>query len=400
MTKYSFLNELNELLSGLDTAERNEIMADYEEHFAFAKRSDKSDEDVIKSVGTPQEIAREILGDIGTGDGIHINVDDGSTVNVKGGRTTINGMDIGSFVENITSSVESLVDNITESVGERYEYPDEGLEGATESTTMITEIIDMTGVKNVVVNAKNQKIEITKTTEPTARIRLSRGILVAKVEDDTLRIEAREIKRKFVIGNFINIEMASKLEIELPEQVYELIKAKTANAKIEVAGFELSHLDLESSNGKLEGSQIKADDLKLVTFNGGIDLQSIHGKIHAQTTNGKIELQQVFGETTAHTTNGKIRLETINGEIDAYTTNGKIEFKNETIAHDVSLQTTNSKIEVNLAKKPKNVKFKLSTTHGKTWLFGNERNYDIFGAGEHEVTISTTNGKIEVIAEN
>jgi len=400
MTKYSFLNELNELLSSLDAAERNEIMADYEEHFEFAKRSDKSVEDVIKSVGTPQEIAREILGDTGTDDSIHINVNDDSTINVKGGRTTINGMDIGSFVENITSSVESLVDNITESVGERYEYPDEGLEGATESTTMITEIIDMTDVKNVVVNAKNQKIEITKTSEPTARIRLSRGILAAKVEGNTLRIEAREIKRKFVIGNFINIEMASKLEIELPEQVYELIKAKTANAKIEVANFELSRLDLESSNGKLEVSQIKADDLNLATFNGGIDLEAIHGKIQANTTNGKIELKQVFGEVGAHTTNGKIQLDGIAGVVDAYTTNGKIEFVNETIEHKTKLRTTNSKIEVKLAKKPENAKFELSTTHGKTWLFGNERNYDIFGAGEHEVNISTTNGKIEVLVEN
>ena len=396
MTKYSFLNELDQLLQGLDEAERREILEDYEEHFAFAKRSDKSVEDVIKSVGTPQEIAQEIFGEndsnetkkdptihVGTGDSININ-----------------GMDIGSFVDSITSSVESLVENITENVGERFEYSDETIEGATESTTEIIEVVDVTDVKNVIVDAKNQKISITKTSEPNARIKLSRGILSAKVEDDALKIEAREIKRKFVIGNFINIEMGSKLTIELPEREYELIKAKTANARIEIADFALNKLDLDSTNGRLEAHRIAAKDLKLRTFNGGIGLENITGSVEAGTTNGGIKIKNLTGKVDTHTTNGGIKLEMISGPIDAYTTNGGIKLETTTIEHSVDLSTTNSKIEVKLKQKPEHAKFELSTTHGKTFLFGHERNYEVLGSGVNVVDLSTTNGKIEVLVEN
>ena len=51
-------------------------------------------------------------------------------------------------------------------------------------------------------------------------------------------------------------------------------------------------------------------------------------------------------------------------------------------------------------KSPANATFELSTTHGKTLLFGNERNYEVFGTGENVVDLSTTNGKIEVLVEN
>ena len=398
MTKYSFLNELDQLLQGLDEAERREILEDYEEHFAFAKRSDKSVEDVIKSVGTPQDIAREILGDTGSNDN---ETKKGPTIHVgTGDSININGMDIGSFVDNITSSVESFVDNITESVGERFEYSDETIDGATESTTEIIEVVDVTGVNNVVVNAKNQKIVIAKTSEPNAKVKLSRGILSAKVEGNTLKIEAREIKRKFIIGNFINIEMGSKLEIELPEREYELIKAKTANARIEIADFALDKLDLESTNGRLEAHKIAAEDLKLRTFNGGIGLENVCGNIEAGTTNGGIKIKNMTGNVNARTTNGGIKLEMINGPIDAYTTNGGIKLEAVTIEHGVDLSTTNSKIEVKLKQKPEHAKFQLSTTFGKTLLFGNERNYEVLGTGENLVDLSTTNGKIEVLVEN
>ena len=392
MTKYSFLNELDQLLQGLDEIERREILEDYEEHFAFAKRADKSVEDVIASVGTPKEIARELLGD-----NLSENESAGHTTSSK---INLAGFDLGGFVDNITNSVETLVDNIHENVGERFEFPDEALVDGTESTSMITEVITMDGVKNLVVDAKNQKIKISKTHYPTARVRLSRGILRAVVEGDTLKVEAREIKRKFIIGNFINIEMGSKLEIELPAATYELIKAKTANAKIEIDHFDVSELDLETKNGRIDAKVIQANQMQLATCNGSIEIERGSGNVSARTTNGGIKVKQLSGALTARTTNGKIAMHDVSNDIIADTTNGKIEFENQTIAQQVELSTTNSKIEIKLRQKPADARFELSTTNGKTWLFGNERNFDKYGEGEHLVDLSTTNGKIEVIVEN
>ena len=63
MTKYNFLNELERKLARLSADDRQEIMEDYENHFTFAKEAGKSDEEVIASLGTPAQLAKEVLAD-------------------------------------------------------------------------------------------------------------------------------------------------------------------------------------------------------------------------------------------------------------------------------------------------------------------------------------------------
>lgn len=63
MTKYSFLDELGRLLAKLPKDDRREVMQDYEEHFAFAIEAGKSDEEVIASLGSPEQIAKEVIAD-------------------------------------------------------------------------------------------------------------------------------------------------------------------------------------------------------------------------------------------------------------------------------------------------------------------------------------------------
>lgn len=423
MTKYSFLHELDQLLSGLEADERKEILEDYEEHFAFAKRADKSDAEIIKLVGTPTEIASEILGTKTEGESIEMErlnheaqakmlEEQAETLLTQaeilgahaeeleaqaGTRTERLGAQVGHLVETVTDAVGSVVDNLSGVITETFETrPEDLVEGATQSHTLIEEVIDVTGVKNVIIHARNQKVTLEKTTYPTARVKLTRGILATSIEGDTLHIEAREIRRKFGIGNLVMIEFPTELKVELPEMIYELIKVKTENAKIEVKSFELDQLDLESMNGKVEAKLITANTLKLKTINGGIELKDAKGKIDAQTTNGKIEMLNINGSICAQTSNGKIELNSITGHINAETSNGKIELKNETLHQDVKLSTSNAKIEVKLINKPEHATFNLSTSHAKVRLFGMERNQEVFGDGTHKVSLSTSNGKIEV----
>ena len=423
MTKYSFLNELDQLLSGLDAEERKEILEDYEEHFAFAKRADKSVEEVIELVGTPAEIASGILGTSVTNERIDearlsdeaqakvleeqaeallaqaeiLGAQAQELENQAGTRKEHFSSQVSNLVETVTDAVGSVVDNLSGVITETFDvHPEDLASGATQSHSLIEEVIDVTGVKNIIISARNQKVEIEKTSHPTARVRLTRGILATRVEGDTLHIEAREIRRMFGIGTFIMVEFPTELKVELPEMVYALIKAKTANAKIEINAFELDQLDLESKNGKLEAQAITANDLKLKTINGGIELKDIKGIVDARTTNGKLELLRVDGAICTKTSNGKIGLERITGNINAHTSNGKIEFKNETINQDVKLSTSNARIGVKLLNKPTHATFDLSTSHAKAKLFGFEKNYQVFGDGTHKVTLSTSNGKIEV----
>lgn len=63
MTKSQFLSILKLKLSSLPPEESNELMDDYEAHFAFALQNGKTEEEIVAELGDPEELAKEALGD-------------------------------------------------------------------------------------------------------------------------------------------------------------------------------------------------------------------------------------------------------------------------------------------------------------------------------------------------
>lgn len=59
MNKSEFLKELSSLLSSLPSDERQEILFDYEEHFSVGKENGKTEDEIIKSLGSPRSIAKQ-----------------------------------------------------------------------------------------------------------------------------------------------------------------------------------------------------------------------------------------------------------------------------------------------------------------------------------------------------
>lgn len=62
MNKSQFLSLLHSHLSVLPPEECNELMEDYEAHFAFALQNGRTEEEVILELGHPEELAKEALG--------------------------------------------------------------------------------------------------------------------------------------------------------------------------------------------------------------------------------------------------------------------------------------------------------------------------------------------------
>lgn len=62
MNKSEYLALLHSHLSDLPPEERNELMEDYQAHFAFALQNGRSEADVIQELGHPAELAKEALG--------------------------------------------------------------------------------------------------------------------------------------------------------------------------------------------------------------------------------------------------------------------------------------------------------------------------------------------------
>jgi len=61
MTKEKFLRQLNVSLKQLTSKERQDILQDYEEHFAIGLAEGKTEEEIATSLGSPNQIAKELL---------------------------------------------------------------------------------------------------------------------------------------------------------------------------------------------------------------------------------------------------------------------------------------------------------------------------------------------------
>jgi len=61
MNKYQFMRILESSLERLPSNERLDIIQDFEEHFAIGLEEGKTEEEIVKSLGSPQQIAKEIL---------------------------------------------------------------------------------------------------------------------------------------------------------------------------------------------------------------------------------------------------------------------------------------------------------------------------------------------------
>ncbi len=61
MNKNQFLNKLDKSLQRLPYEERKDILHDFQEHFEIGKEQNKSEEEITKSLGNPNQLAKELL---------------------------------------------------------------------------------------------------------------------------------------------------------------------------------------------------------------------------------------------------------------------------------------------------------------------------------------------------
>ena len=63
MNKNKYLEELSRLLRKLPKEDRNDIISDYEEHFAIGLEKGRTEEEISKALGNPKNVAKQIKAD-------------------------------------------------------------------------------------------------------------------------------------------------------------------------------------------------------------------------------------------------------------------------------------------------------------------------------------------------
>lgn len=186
-------------------------------------------------------------------------------------------------------------------------------------------------IKNININVGSAVIEIVETNTEV--------ITVTYKSDDEDYFENNSTEDSISIKS--ERKIFSWFSFGWDDQVnYILITVPTET--------NFSNLDLVTSNGLVDLSNITSDNLNVETSNGKINLTNadITNKTTLSTSNGSVTLTDVnSGNADIKSSNGKITLENIevSDDIKADTSNGKIIFKN-IYAKMVNADTSNGDV--------------------------------------------------------
>jgi len=338
MTEQQFLNELERSLTQLPSDERTDILQDIKEYFTNGRKDGKSDSEIAASLGSPKEIAAELL-DFQAPE--KIMVTDTKVITVTDNRFTKVAMKI--------------------KFGSLHVYPSE-----TDETT----------------------IELVNPSDKLS--------LTANVIGDTLTIELKA--PKFTLLNFLFIFKGVRVNVALPKKLYEAISMKTDNGSIRAEKLLGKMVQATSDNGSIGLKEIAATTLGVETDNGRIEVDKVQvDKLSTETDNGRIELRHVDADQVqAETDNGRIVMEYVNGTIVGKTDNGRISLLTTGLDRMIDLKTDNGSITIETENDPTDVTIRTKTSNGKIDVFGEKNSRTTFGSGTNTIQLKSDNGKIIV----
>ncbi len=164
-----------------------------------------------------------------------------------------------------------------------------------------------------------------------------------------------------------------------------------------------TRLDIESVSAPIDIQRI-AGGGALQTTNGNINLDNARGRLSATTTNGSITAAGLDGTATLRTTNGAIDVRDSRGTFDVATVNGGIvlDAELEPGGHHRA-ETTNGRVSVRLRGEP-NLRIDARAVNGAVTasrpIATGERASNALagtiGAGEGQLVLRTTNGRIAI----
>ncbi|WP_429842862.1 DUF4097 family beta strand repeat-containing protein [Brevibacillus sp. FIR094] len=232
-------------------------------------------------------------------------------------------------------------------------------------------------VKAIELLTETSDVEIMATKQPKASVRMVGEVSEQQQErlefrsvvspDGTLVVELRERPH---VNMFYPRNGKIKLELFLPEKVYE-------------------HVQLETMTGDIKSGMLRAKNTKISSSNGDVDVLGYEGEaLNVQTVTGDINLANVRSAVT---------IESSTGEIDKLTM--------PELTHDVSIRTDTGDIRVSVAKEPAAAQLEVTTDTGgieTTWsnlTYEKNEEYKVkasIGSDGPKMTMRSSTGDVRI----
>lgn len=221
---------------------------------------------------------------------------------------------------------------------------------------------------------------------------------------DVLKVEV-EREWSFQIG-FTN-ERNLRLDVRLPEKVFNELAVSTSSGDIEAKGLKAETVVLRSSSGDIQGGDIQGKSLKFRTSSGDMLLQNLIGRLYAETSSGEVGLRKWTGESLeAESSSGNLLMSDLTGKVKANSSSGELRIGMSALQENIDLSTSSGNVEVRLPSNSymklnfrsssgeANVEFPMQISRQEKGSFIAE-----IGTGGPSVRVDTSSGDLRVIQD-
>lgn len=342
MTKNEYLNALKERLRNYPFDLRKEVLDAFEGHFEEGLNSGETEEEIIESLGTVDEVMENIrmmqLGEERRYD---------SSEELRNGINQLSSS-LKNTILGVTSFVSDTVNNAVKDFNDTLEAEKkaeaEGFIEVKEGTVL--RIKGNTGALDIFLENGNRleyhfEPTLSLFSNTVANLRLSENehrITMESTASAHLHIKVPEEIES------IDIALASG-DVEIDNLNTGDLMIRTISGDIEIDKAAFQRLSINSKSGDIDIDSTSFANADLSTMSGDITLSKTEGNLKADTASGDLEADEHRGDLVyLEAVSGDISANLIASEIELVSVSGDLEFMSDGRIESVSARTTSGDI--------------------------------------------------------
>jgi DUF4097 and DUF4098 domain-containing protein YvlB len=342
MTQKEYLNALEEALNGIDPKDKEELMADFKEHFDIGLSEGKSEQDIIDHLGPVNDLVESL----------------------------------------------DLKRLKTESVNPKPR--EEAITGEIES---------------VIIDAQHADVTITPSNDDQSHVEyeISKRLLGKLSTEVTTRQEGKTLFVSVITANklFHSSSDSVDLDISLPKHL-KTLQCKTTSGDLDVQDLSIDHIELHSISGDIEAEEISTIEFKVIGVSSDVSLIRIGGDLHIKTVSGDIEIENHTGSAlNVETVSGDIEYDGKAQAIRTNSTSGDGDFTAKDI-QSLNANTVSGDVELHLGIEDKGLTIAFISNSGELRI--GEAEYDTprhnqtitIGDGAVKVNLKSVSGDFSI----
>lgn len=383
MNKAEYMNELAKALEGFDADTRNEIIDDYESHFAEAQALGIEEEMVIRELGSVDELINELKLTVKEGTGVAI-AHEAPQEEYYGfnGEHYIDGAVIsGHTIEIVTAkSQDDMFHLFYQELGDDVELYQEEKDG-----------ILYAGVKRATGFLKNN----------TARKFFNSILRIKPKENENMNAFSGNSKNALAPIDGMDFGPGKKIIVLVPAGM-KMLTLNTATSNINVSGINCENLELNTITASVKVADIECRNLNVKNVSGHLELTRVNAEnLKAKNVSGSIKSELISGQSCEQeTVSGSITSEFSFPSFKTKTTSGTVYVGIHNEINEGSVSCISGSCHMKLYDE-ENLTADVSSTSGHIGIdMGSGhvtgKGTHTFGNGKAKISVRTVSGSINI----